>query len=152
LARVNITNEFCKLQVGDATLTNSWSKHMAGSADFVLRESNKLLYYKQKNYQEQALKLVMPLEKSQQIIKLAHDSHWGGHFGKNKSFSRIMVEFWWPTLKLDIDAYVGACAACQKKARITKFDRVPISPVIKPTFSFETVSIDIIRPILPLLT
>jgi len=85
-------------------LTNSWAKHAAESADFFLRESNKLLYFKQENNQEQGLKLVVPLEKRQQIIKLADDSDWGGHFGKKKTFSRIEVEFWQPTLKVDIDA------------------------------------------------
>ena len=48
-------------------------------------------------------------------------------------------------MKRNIDAFVGSCLACQKKTRITKFDRVPISPVIRPTTSFETVSIDVIR-------
>jgi len=52
-------------------------------------------------------------------------------------------------LKVEVSNYIGACVACQMKTRVTKYDRVPITPVIRPVTSFEVVNLDVIGPLLP---
>ena len=69
------------------------------------------------------------------------------HFGMRKTIQRIEAHFFWPTLIRDVKSYVKSCGLCQKRLRRTKFDRVPISPVVRANSSFEQVNIDLIGPL-----
>ena len=71
------------------------------------------------------------------------------HFGMRKTIQRIEAHFFWPTLIKDVKLYVKSCGLCQKRLRRTKFDRVPISPVVRANSSFEQVNIDLIGPLEP---
>ena len=62
---------------------------------------------------------------------------------------RIESHFYWPTLIKDVKAYVTSCGPCQKRVRRTKFDRVPISPVVRADNPFDVVNIDLIGPLEP---
>ena len=52
-------------------------------------------------------------------------------------------------MKTEIDSYVSSCIACQKHARVTKLDRIPIIPMVRADAPFDQVFVDLIGPLNP---
>ncbi|XP_071576157.1 uncharacterized protein [Temnothorax nylanderi] len=51
----------------------------------------------------QAKELVVPRSQAARILEEAHDSSSGGHFGMNKTLSKIRRRFYWATCKRDVE-------------------------------------------------
>jgi len=60
---------------------------------------------------------------------------------------RISLSFWWPGLAKDCKVYVQTCSVCQKKARITYRDRVPIKAIPRADRVFDHWFVDCLGPI-----
>lgn len=93
--------------------------------------------------------LVVPSNLRDQVMKLAHDSILGGHLGVRKTISKIIAEFYWPSVHSDVSKYCRSCDICQKtmaKGRVTK---VPIGELPLIDTPFERVAIDLVGPIFP---
>ena len=82
--------------------------------------------------------LVVPQCKRIKIMQVAHDHAMSGHFGVEKTLSRISSSFYWPSIRQDVINYVSACDICQHRKLVTKYDRVPIVPITRPDVPFET--------------
>jgi len=149
VALLKLTDEYRLLQKNDVTLSECWRDLTSDNTSYIIKESNKLLYHKYELNGELRLQLVVPIDKRDEVIRLAHDSLWSGHFGKQKTLLRVEVEFFWPTMKHDISCSVSLCVPCQRKTRVTKYDWVPITPVIRPASSFEAVNLDVTGPLSP---
>ena len=54
-------------------------------------------------------------EQKSQLIEEAHSSALGGHKGVTKTCNRIRQNFFWKTMKVDIQKYIRACLQCQIK-------------------------------------
>src|SRR2546426_10231175 len=93
--------------------------------------------------------LVAPESRRLQILELAHNSSFGGHFSADKTYDRIKLSFHWPGFHQHIRVHCLNCQDCQKVARHTTFDRVPISPVLRAEAPFEHMSMDCIGPLVP---
>jgi transposase InsO family protein len=76
---------------------------------------------------------------------LAHDTLRGDHLGSKKCLQRIKMSFWWPTICEDVRAWCSSCKECQLRKRITRFDRVLISAVVRPE-TFKVMNCDAIGP------
>ena len=57
-------------------------------------------------------KLLMPTSLRPELLYLAHDSKGGGHWGRDKSLSRINQSFIWPGMHRDVELYVKTCRTC----------------------------------------
>jgi len=69
--------------------------------------------------------------------------------GVDKTLKRIQAFFFWPGIRADIEKYVRQCDACQKRARLTQLDRVPIKAIDYCPVAFHTLNLDVIGPIVP---
>ena len=80
--------------------------------------------------------LVLPQKCRIPVMKLAHSIPLAGHLGKNKTTSRVLQRFYWPTMYKDIARYCRGCASCQL-ATGRKPKQVPLIPlpVISQPFS-----------------
>src|SRR2546425_13033016 len=114
--------------------------------DFIINSENGLLYHKDYLGGVEYFQLVVPESKRKYIITTSHDSSWSMHFGSIRTIRRIKAYFYWPSNVQDVRKYVSSCEKCQKRARITKFDRVPIKHVEHSHTPFDHVSIDLIGP------
>jgi len=72
--------------------------------------------------------LVLPQSRRMQAIRLAHDIY-GGHLASKKTKARFKLSFTWPTIAMDVQKACETCDHCQKRKRVTVYDRVPITPV-----------------------
>ena len=48
------------------------------------------------------------------ILHELHDSQYAGHPGMERTRQAVARLFWWPTLGLDVEAYVRGCMVCQR--------------------------------------
>jgi len=77
------------------------------------------------------------------VMRLAHESN---YLAGKKTLQRIKSFFYWPDMKRQ---YCGSCKVCQLHARARKTDRVPISPMVRPTLPFTMCHMDCVGPIEP---
>lgn len=147
IGNVNMSSEFLMLQKNDLTLENCFKQAEQKKGPYFVHPDSKLLYRRITVKNINRDQLVVPEVKRREILFNAHENN--GHFGVKKVKQSIAKVFYWPTLKRDCIDYVSRCPDCQKRRRLTVFDRVPIRPVVKPTTCFEVISIDICGPINP---
>lgn len=57
-----------------------------------------------------------------------------GYLGVNKTYSRILQNFYWPGLKKDVVAYCRTCHFCQVAGKPNQ--RIPVAP-LHPIPAFE---------------
>ena len=79
------------------------------------------------------------------IIYLFHDTPSAGHPGISNTLKILQRDFWWPTMRTDVEQYVKGCGKCQAN----KINTRPMKPGIHPitpahTKPFETVAMDFI--------
>ena len=82
------------------------------------------------------------------ILKLAHDGATGGHLGVNKTYDRVLLNFFWPGLKRDVVAYCKSCHNCQLAGKPNQ--AIPVSPLFPiPAFDepFSRVLVDCVGPL-----
>ena len=53
----------------------------------------------------------------------------------------------WPTIASDVQKACESCHQCQKKRRVTVYDRMPITPIPRGDVSFDSLVIDCLGPL-----
>ena len=81
------------------------------------------------------------------VIIANHDHPIAGHPGTKRTRDLIMSEYYWPSLKKDIEAYVKGCDTCQKVKAKTTSKTTPLHPNEIPSSPWEIISIDLIGPL-----
>ncbi len=90
--------------------------------------------------------VVLPKNRRQQILRIAHSTPMAGHTGSKATKHKIMRNFFWPNMSTDIKAYCQSCVPCQKTAKKT----LPQAPLqTTPTFTtpFARVALDVVGPL-----
>lgn len=83
------------------------------------------------------------------VLRLAHEGIMAGHHGTKKTNDRIQEEFYWPGLSMDVKRFVKSCDVCQRTIPKHMVVRVPLGAMPIINARFQTVGIDIIKPIKP---
>jgi hypothetical protein len=92
-----------------------------------------------------ALVVTRPLENRQNILERYHDSPTAGHPGIWKTTRMVREDYWWPTMKEDVKAYVQGCLKCQATKTITRRNTPPLVPIVPThTLPFATITMDFI--------
>jgi hypothetical protein len=65
-----------------------------------------ILFYKGRLH----LGTLLPVQ--QQILQQFHSSPLASHLGKQKTYSKVKKEFYWPKMKMDIRKYIRECDVC----------------------------------------
>lgn len=108
-----------------------------------------LLYHKDVVEGKTCLQLVVPKLRRAEVLGLAHDSPCAGHFSQKKTKGRIKNSFFWPGVASDVRRHCQTCHGCQVHSRKLVTDRVPITPLTRPSTPFEVVYLDCIGPLEP---
>jgi Integrase zinc binding domain len=64
------------------------------------------------------------------LLYTYHDSITAGHPGTWKTYASLLRNYWWPTLRQDVEEYVRGCATCQANKTITRRNMPPLDPII----------------------
>ena len=133
-------------QQSDDTLKPAFKMFAQGRGSFFMR--NGLLYRKGHILGQTYDQLCLPKSRRDYVLELGH-STLGTHFNWKRTRQRIALSFFWFTMTKDAKAFCKFCSPCQRKRRITKSDRVPITPVDRPDTAFEFIYADVFGPIIP---
>ncbi|XP_077485844.1 uncharacterized protein LOC144096891 [Amblyomma americanum] len=137
--------KFRAAQVSDESLRKAWSDAKSGKGGMFISEG--LLYHWDTIAGARVKQLVLPCERRQEVLLLAHESLWGGHLGARKTRARVKYSFYWPGLEQEVKQHCKTCHGCQIRSDRSIRDRVPITPLTRPEHPFQVVNVDIIGPI-----
>ena len=77
-------------------------------------------------------------------MKESHDSPSAGHPGIHKTYALVKIQFYWPSLFKDVQAYVQKCHKCH----VNKHKRLKVEgllhPLDIPKGKWESISMDFI--------
>ena len=94
----------------------------------------------------QPKRLVIPTSFTKDLITEFHDALWGGHFGAQKTLSRIERFYFWRGMHQQITSYCAKCLHCQlhKSPTTTK---QPLTPWPTVPMPLARVSVDTYGPV-----
>ncbi|XP_062585038.1 uncharacterized protein LOC134246689 [Saccostrea cucullata] len=117
-----------------------------GKSYFILK--NDLLYRVfEKNSDEKVFQIVAPKKLRNGIMSLAHDTPLAGHLGNKKTRERILQNFFWPGMYVDISRYCKSCSICQKGMQKGRTPKAKLVPIPKIDVPFSRVAIDFVGPL-----
>ena len=90
--------------------------------------------------------LVIPSFLRRNIIEACHDAPTGGHFGQEKTWSKVSERYWWPGMRTSVDAYVAACSFCQFHKRPTGRFEGELQPIEPPSECLKVYGLDHMGP------
>ncbi|XP_068208711.1 uncharacterized protein [Palaemon carinicauda] len=90
--------------------------------------------------------LVVPGSLRSSIMKLAHSAE--SHLGITKTYRRLLEDFYWPRMKMDVKSFVERCHVCQVTGRPNeKIPPAPLVPIVVPSTPFDKIIIDCVGPL-----
>jgi len=87
-------------QKADPTLASCWRQADAGKGDFLAHKG--LLYHRDQVEGESVWQLCVPQFRRASLLRLAHESVFGGHLAERKTRERIRLSFYWPELRKSV--------------------------------------------------
>uniref|UniRef100_A0A0G4IFR2 Integrase catalytic domain-containing protein n=1 Tax=Chromera velia CCMP2878 TaxID=1169474 RepID=A0A0G4IFR2_9ALVE len=96
-----------------------------------------LLYYKNR--------LAIPTKKMQRnLIFECHDVPGGGHLAIEKTYLRLIEDFYWPNMFSSVAAYVPRCDACLQNKQANQKPFGLLQPLPVPARPYDSVSMDFV--------
>lgn len=77
-------------------------------------------------------------------MKLCHDAKQGGHFRFVRTLHLIKRQFWWPSLKKEIESYVSSSPICASAKRRQGKTSGLLQTLAKPSAPWTEISMDFI--------
>ena len=91
-------------------------------------------------------------QQGQYILAELHDRIFGNHPGGRTLANRAHTQgYYWPTMWVDVAAYVRKCAHCQQQAPVSKLPTQDLTIITSP-YPFAQWGIDIVRSLPTALT
>ena len=113
-----------------------------------LRKIDGVWYYRWKEPRgEDRWKVIVPVEGQPTILKEHHDAHIAGHFGMEKTLSRLRQSpYFWPKLRNTVEEWCRRCQVCARTKPANSKAKAPMQTVGAGT-TLERVGIDIMGPL-----
>lgn len=105
-----------------------------------------ILYRYSPDEDEENAQLVIPVHKRPEILKQYHDNATAGHYGVEKTITRIASRYYWPGMRKEITEYVKNCVECQKY-KPSNLKPAGLMKTLAINQRFETVAIDLFGPL-----
>ena len=93
--------------------------------------------------------LMVPSSFTKEVLQQAHDCIMSGHLGVRKTKDRVMSNFFWPGLNVDVICFCQLCDICQKTAKKGSVMKVPVQETPLIDTPFKRCAVDLIGPINP---
>jgi len=92
------------------------------------------------------MKLVVPRQMRQKIIKEMHEGALSSHSGINNTCDKMNDFVWWPHMRADIVRYITSCTLCQRAKKYRQQSVLPRSVAVSSS-PFSLVGLDIMGPL-----
>jgi hypothetical protein len=83
-------------------------------------------------------------ELRERCIALHHEVPSAGHPGRNITLELLQRQFWWPSLRRDVNQYVAKCISCQTNKTQSQKPAGLLQPMPLPEYPWQSVSMDLI--------
>ena len=92
--------------------------------------------------------IVIPIKFRDIVLREAHDNVLYGHLGIRKTLNRILMNFWWPSIKKDVTRFVKTCESCQRVGKPNQvIPKAPLQPIASLGEPFSSIVVDIVGPL-----
>ena len=99
-----------RVESGSVTMSRGFS---SGGTKFIRR--NGLIYRHFKKNANVSLQLVVPSSLTHSVMNLAHESRKVvNHRGRKETISKVLDEFYWPSVCREVTQFCRSCALCQR--------------------------------------
>ncbi|VDI83414.1 Hypothetical predicted protein [Mytilus galloprovincialis] len=103
---------------------------------------NDILYYISHPDDDLKLRLYVPLQLRNEVIKSYHDNL--SHLGIDKCHDSIRQKYFWPKLYKELNSYINSCVICQSQSASKTKPLLQISDI--PPFPFAKIGVDLSGP------
>jgi len=131
-----------EVPIGDDSAQIYWSYWDS----LVLKDGVLYKKWEAPNLRTSFLQLIVPRDQIKEILKEAHDSPSGGHFGVNKTLEKIRKRFFWASCKQDVEKWCRTCKICVSKKGPLEKGKSPLR-IYNVEVPLERVQIDILGPL-----
>ena len=133
-------------QHNDPTLAELWSSADQENSPYITKHG---ILHRQSadRLGEPIWQIVLPANRRQRVLDLAHSTPMAGHGGHKRTKYKILKHFFWPHLATDVKATCQSCDRCQKTAKRTHSRAPMVSPPPHITRPFDKVAIDVVGPL-----
>ena len=111
--------------------------------EFFLAENN-VLCRQASNTRNSPIQWVIPESLVPIVLKLKHDHSSAGHPGRDRTLREIKKLYYWPRLKVDVEAYLSNCLVCARNKGSVKRP-LPMLTYPMPTRPWDVVAIDLLQ-------
>ena len=132
-------------QKSDSTLSKLWQKGENKEKGYTF-DNGILVHHTSDGVDDLVVRVVLPVNRRQQVLEMGHSSSIAGHFGVKKTHAKISRHFYWPGLWTQVKAYVRTCKGCQLAAKQHK-SRAPLQPLPCVGEPFQKVAFDLVGPL-----
>ena len=92
---------------------------------------------------------MIPPSLRKQVLESSHDHPLSGHFGADRTYSKISKNYFWPRARDDFDNWVQSCTTCNEyNAPKQGYVKRPLRPIVTER-RFELVCYDLAGPFMP---
>lgn len=103
-----------------------------------------LLYVNKGGYQRLC---VAGQDEQTRVMMEYHDSRVGGHFGVNKTLTRMQRHVFWPHMARTVKQYIATCDTCQRTKPVRDKPQGLLQPIAVPTDRWQHISVDLAGPL-----
>ncbi|CAC5398015.1 unnamed protein product [Mytilus coruscus] len=100
-----------------------------------------ILYFISKADSEPVLRLYVPLQLREEVVKQYHDVD---HLGVDKTYDAIKIKYFWPNLYKELHEYVNSCIICQQRSSYNAKPLLQETDI--PPFPIAKVAVDLSGP------
>ena len=93
--------------------------------------------------------IVVPRTLRRVVLEVAHDLPMSGHFGVRRTMDRVLMNFYWPTVRKDVTEFCNSCDECQRTVAKGRIQSAPLEPMPLINEPFKRIAVDIVGPIIP---
>ena len=128
-------------QKADETLKGLWRKVEKGDTGFLVEDG--LLWRLAKDRMgDEMTQFCLPASFRSMVLSLAHRP---GHLGRDRTTQRILDDYFWPGVHVDVKKLCRACYDCQRAARQYQLP-APLRPLPVIEIPFTRIAMDMIGP------
>ena len=77
--------------------------------------------------------IVLPWKFREEVLSIVHASPMTGHLGVNKTYCKLLKNFYWPKLKRDVAQFCRTCHVCQVVGKLNQ--PIPVA-LLKPVLAY----------------
>ena len=88
---------------------------------------------------------MVPRQCQERVLQLAHDVPMGGHLGIEKTKDKILKWYYWPRIFKDVSQHSRSCGPCQKTAKRSHGEKVPLINVLVVGVPFHKVTVHMVE-------